>query len=147
MPHKDGNQGKAEESADRRVQSLELRKAGASYRAIGAKLGISEAQAHRDVMTSLEALRKLQNVEAAQVLTIELARLDDMQIAIATQVRQGNHGAIDRSLRIMERRARYLGLDAPTKQEHSGPNQGPITIAPLPVDYRAGLAALGPEAE
>ena len=44
----------------------------------------------------------------------ELARLDRMQVGLWPQVIKGNHGAIDRVLRIMERRARLLGLDAAT---------------------------------
>lgn len=115
MPRQHTNRGKAEEAAGRRIQALELRKAGVSYRAIGDRLGVSEAQAHRDVKAAMQALQKVQDTVAEDVRTMELARLDDMYFSIATQIRNGNHGAIDRGLRIMERRAKLLGLDAATR--------------------------------
>lgn len=108
--------GNKEQAAERRNHALELRKTGASYRTIGQKLGISHVQASNDVHTSLVALAKVQDGLADELRTMELARLDDMQLALATHVKQGNHGAIDRTLKIMERSAKYLGLDAPDRQ-------------------------------
>lgn len=96
------------EQAERRAQALELRKAGATYEQIGAKLGITNQAAHRLVSRGLAALGK----EAAEdVLALELSRLDGLLMAMWPQARRGNHGAVDRVLRIMERRARLLGLD------------------------------------
>lgn len=48
---------------------------------------------------------------------LELAKLDEMEIKVSSNARAGHEGAIDRALRIMERRAKILGLDAPAKQE------------------------------
>lgn len=95
------------------VQAFELRKSGASFRQIAEQLGYAdESGARKAVM----ALLKKQQVEAVEdYRKVELARLDAMLLAIAQQVRQGHLGAIDRALKIMERRARLLGLDAPTK--------------------------------
>lgn len=120
MGRQEAHKGQAEAAAARRIQALELRKAGVSYRAIGDKLGVSEAQAHRDVKAAMQALAKVQDTIAEDVRVMELARLDDMYFSIATQIRNGNHGAIDRGLRIMERRAKLLGLDAAVKNEQSG---------------------------
>ena len=112
--------GKIESAAARRNQALELRKAGASYRAIGEKLGVSHVMAFNYISQALGALAEVQAAAAADLRTIELLRLDDMQLALAKQVRAGSLGAIDRTLRIMERRSRYCGLDSPERQERSG---------------------------
>ena len=107
--------GKAEAAAERRVQALELRKAGASYRAIGSKLGTSEAQAHRDVAHELGRLAAEAHDLAADVRTLELERLDVLTLALWKDAKAGNQGAIDRVLKVMERRAKLMGIDAPTK--------------------------------
>lgn len=109
--------GAKEIAAERRVKSLELRKGGMSYRQIGAQLGISEAQAHRDVTRILASIAKLAEPDALQVRILEQQRLDALLEALWPQAQRGNHGAIDRVLRIMERRARLLGLDAPTRTD------------------------------
>ncbi len=49
-----------------------------------------------------------------------------MLLALWRRVQSGDDHAIDRALRIMERRARLLGLDAATKTEHTGKEGGPI---------------------
>lgn len=101
-------------AAERREQALLLRKAGYQYEAIGAKLGISKQAAHQLIQRTLRAtLRE----PAADLRTLEVERLDDLLRALYPQARKGNHGAIDRVLRIMERRAKLLGLDAPVRSE------------------------------
>src|SRR5262245_26206534 len=75
--------GTRETAAARRQQALELRKAGASYRAIGAQLNISEAQAHRDIKAALARLAELELASADELRTMELARLDRLTIEAA----------------------------------------------------------------
>jgi len=62
-------------------------------------------------------------------------RLDQMLLALGpmlrTNQREGrmaNLGAIDRALKIMERRAKLLGLDAPVRQEVTGADGGALEI-------------------
>ncbi len=105
--------GNRERAAVRRIRALELRQAGASYRQIGRQLQVSEAQAFRDVERALAALAKFQDTEAEKVRTLELARLDAMLIPMLRQAEKGSQGAVDRVLRIMERRAKMLGIDGP----------------------------------
>jgi hypothetical protein len=97
-------------SLERKLQALELRKAGASYRTIAERLGYASASgAHKAVASALKAtLRE----PAGEVRTLELERLDAALLAIWRRVQNGDDRAIDRLLRIMERRARMLGLDA-----------------------------------
>lgn len=111
------SQTRAVQSHDRKLKALELRKAGYSYHRIGEALGCTKSQAHRDVGA---ALKLTLQEPADDVRALEAERLDDLLRALWPDARNGNHGAIDRALRIMERRAKLLGLDAPTRTEHSG---------------------------
>lgn len=112
--------------AERAKQALGLRRAGASYEQIGAQLGITRSAA-RKVVT--KAIARIPRDDAEQVLQLELDRLDALLRGLWPQAVKGHGGAVDRVLRVMERRARLLGLDAPTKRELSGPAGGPISVA------------------
>lgn len=105
-------------AAERRRQALELRKAGATYDRIAQQLGFANrGGAYRAVET---ALREITAEPAQDVRQLELERLDALLLGLWPQARKGNQGAVDRVLRIMERRAKLLGLDAPTKAEVGG---------------------------
>lgn len=127
--------GKKEAAAERRITALELRKAGATYQAIGKKLGISEGQAHKDVAYMLNKLSEQERAVATDLRQLQLERLDTALFAIANQVRQGHLGAIDRMLKIEERRAKLLGLDAPAKVASEVKAEVAQTVAIAGVDY------------
>lgn len=97
---------------DKHRQALELRKAGASYEVIAEKLGYSHPSGAHKAVSS--ALQKTLREPADDLRNLELDRMDAMMLALWTQARQGNQGAVDRILRIMERRAKLMGLDAQT---------------------------------
>ncbi len=101
---------------EREQRALDLRKSGATYKYIGEALGISEMGAYKAVMRALGKLNAKIIEDAEPLRRLELERLDRMLAAIWAQVVNGNQGAVDRALRIAERRARLLGLDAPTRQ-------------------------------
>jgi len=104
------------QAKERQRQALELRKAGATYEDIASKLRYASATgAHKAVVRAMQAIIE---EPAQEVRKIEIERLDRMLLSVWGQVRDGNLGAIDRVLRIMERRARLLGLDAPTVAQH-----------------------------
>ena len=111
---------------DNQLKALTLRKAGVSYWGIAEALGYKDASgAWRAVKA---ALKKTLQEPADELRTLELSRLDDMLKAIAPHVAAGNLTAIDRALKIQERRARLLGLDAPVKQEHTGKDGNELII-------------------
>jgi hypothetical protein len=110
------------EAAERRARALELRKAGATYDQIATQLGFANrGGAYRAVAT---ALKEITAEPAEEVRALELERLDAMLLGLWPQARKGSNGAVDRVLRIMERRAKLLGLDQPTRfsvdAEHLG---------------------------
>lgn len=120
--------------ADRRLMALGLRRQGGSYRQIAGQLskqpGVSprynEAQAFKDVMAALQRLNDKMAEEAAAVRTLELERLDELFAVYYGKAKLGDYAALDRCLHLMDRRARYLGLDAPVRQELTGKDGGPI---------------------
>jgi predicted transcriptional regulator len=121
------NVGAAAKSSVRRIRTtektlkaLELRKRGMNYTQIGEKLGCARSTACRYVLSELENLADKCREEAVQVRDLELHRLDELYLVAYAEVEDGNIPAIDRCLRIMERRAKLLGLDAAEKVEHSG---------------------------
>ena len=103
--------GKREAAADRRVKALELRMRGEPYRAIGETLGVSEAQAHRDVHTALAALAKREQVLAEAHRAMEDARLDVALVGLWPKVAKGDVDAINAWVRVSESRRRLYGLD------------------------------------
>jgi hypothetical protein len=102
--------GSEESAKEKQYQALELRKAGASYRQIGAQLGVSDVQCHRYVKAALAQIQKLSLESAEEYRALELEKLDNYELRINKQVQNGNFGAIDRALRIIDQRAKLLGL-------------------------------------
>ena len=109
---------------ERQRQALELRKAGVDYRAIAERLGYrSVASAHEAVKT---ALRRTLQEPADELREMELSRLDQMLLGLWPKATKGDTWAVDRVLKIMERRASLLGLDARAKRELTGKDGAPL---------------------
>lgn len=123
--------------AERRSEAIKMRRDGVRYEDIAAALGYnSRGAAVQDVQ---RALATMVSEPAEELRALELQRLDAMwQAALEVLVREHitvSNGkvvtlngepikddgpvlnAIDRLLRIQERRAKLLGLDAPAKHE------------------------------
>ncbi|MBN8424999.1 helix-turn-helix domain-containing protein [Microbacterium esteraromaticum] len=96
------------ERATRRAEAFALRRNGVSTATIAQHLGVHP----RTVSTWIrEAIQAIPEEDVAAIRKMELERLDailapQMRLALA-----GDGLAVDRVLRIMERRARLLGLD------------------------------------
>lgn len=123
-----GKRGSHENAIERRAKALELRKSGMTYSAIGKALGVSICMAHKDVHHVIDQLAKEARETAEAVRDIELERLDAMLKALWPAVEEGDTSSISTALRVAERRARLLGLDAPVKQEVTGANGGPLSF-------------------
>jgi DNA-binding CsgD family transcriptional regulator len=115
------------ETAERDAEAARLRSRGLSYRAIAAELGIDVHTAHDAVQRALQAIRAEGAVEAR---TIELQRLDGLWEAVLAVLERATTEpgtesdtrlkAVATLLKVQERRARLLGLDAETKVSVSG---------------------------
>lgn len=121
---------KAISAVEKQRRALELRKAGATFEMIADTLGYKfPAAAHKAVTTALHNVIK---EPAEEVRDMEVARLDAALFAIWSQVKAGNHGAIDRFIKIQDRRAAYLGLDAPKAYDFGGDLTQTIRIVGVP---------------
>ena len=103
--------GQREDLSERRAQVMALRKAGGSIRAIAAQLGMPPTVVYEDLQHTLKELAAETMHDTREYRAMEMARLDDMLLVLSPQLKAGHLGAIDRALRISERRARLLGLD------------------------------------
>lgn len=128
-------------------KALQLRLQGFSYEQISAKLGLGRTTAYKCVMRALERLRAEVNELAADVRDMELQRLDEMFHGCYPEAKQGDKDAIASALKIMERRAKLLGIDVPTKSEISGPDGGAIEIEDARNQLAEALAKLAPGPE
>ena len=98
---------------ERQAAALKLRKSGLTYDDIAEQLGYSNrGAAFRAVMGAIE---RITDEPARELVRLECERLDALQAALWQKAVSGNEKAVDKVLRIMERRARLLGLDKPAK--------------------------------
>ncbi len=112
-------------ACDRERRALELRRAGHSYSEIGRKLGCGSS--HRDVTAYLDRVAEENAESARELVRLEVERLDALQAAVWDQAMAGQLGAVDRAVRIGERRAKLPGLER-EKVELSGSGGAPIEV-------------------
>lgn len=128
---------------DRETQAIALRKGGANFKQIGEAMGFTEQRAHALVTRVLKRMNEKLAETADEVRRMETERLDAMLLTwwtraiggkttagkiIAPDIRAG-----DMVLRIMARRAKLWGLDAPEKLELAGKDGNPIQLAREPM--------------
>lgn len=102
------------ESRERHARWVEMRKRGMSYMAIAAVEGVQDSTVHEAVTRRIAEMIPRENVEAVRAL--ELARLDEQYERVHAVVEQESDPAMEAVLlKVSERRAKLLGLDAPTK--------------------------------
>lgn len=92
----------------RQAAALRLHEAGLTVREVAERLSLSVGGAHKAI-TRASAARK--HEIANRVLDLELDRLDRLQVRHFAAAVGGDTRAADTVLRIMSRRAKYLGLD------------------------------------
>lgn len=150
-------------AAERRNRALQLRLAGATFQQIAdtklepgsdRTLYKNRQRAHEAVMVALTEQAKDTAGKGAELKALELARLDSMQVGLwpatrptkrvtcdecgHTMWREVDKDAIDRVLKIMAQRSRYLGLDA-TRGENDGASVGESLIANLMTAIAEGV--------
>lgn len=93
--------------AKRRAVVLDLRTQGLDFRTIARHVGTSAATAYRDAS---ESIAQITREPAHELLTLELLRLDEMQKGFYAAACEGNISATNMCLRILDQRAKLLGL-------------------------------------
>lgn len=98
---------------DKRWKALQLRHAGATYRQIGESLGVSAPTAQDYVQWALDQVIE---EPAADVLALELQRLDTLQMSWWAKA-QNDTKAAELVMKIMATRQRLLGIDKPKEAD------------------------------
>jgi hypothetical protein len=93
-------------AARRRAEALDLRIQGHPYSVIGRHLGVSTAQAARDIET---ALAEITLEPARELLKLELRRCDELMSAHYATALNGDATSTNTVLRIMAHRAMLMG--------------------------------------
>ncbi len=101
---------------------LLLRKAGLPFSKISEQLGISKGHACKVAKAALAEFRVQASEDAADLMALSVARLDHLLTTLWPKATAGNLGAVDRVLKVEERRCRLLGLEAPTKIAPTDPS-------------------------
>jgi len=114
---------------EREHEALALRRSGKTYDLISQQLGITPQGAHKAVVRALGKLNAQVVEGAEQLRSLEVQRLDALFDQMYAQAARGNQGAVDRCIRIMERRAKLLGLDLPIDQ-HEDTTTRPVYKLP-----------------
>lgn len=105
------------EIAERRALALELRRQKKTFIEIGELLGVHPSSARRIVWEAISNLGENAQENAAKMRDQEVADLGVLEETLMERAAEGNMDAMDRVLKIKERRAKLMGLDAPAKTE------------------------------
>lgn len=105
--------------ADIRAECMRLRRDGKSYRKIAAALGIDPHTAWDHVQAELRDIRERTREDTDAVRDIEIQRIDEAMDALGSGIRAGDVPSVMAMVKLQERRAKLLGLDAPTKVERT----------------------------
>lgn len=134
-PKNKQNVPKKHEMAVRSKRVLQMKLAGATYPEIAEAMGISLSTAHGDVQ---RALKDIPRDEAAQMRQEESLSLDRMKRELWAEAMDRDVSIIqrlplfDRLLKLSDRRAKLLGIDAPQSVE----------VSSLDLDLDKAIAAL-----
>ena len=120
----------------RAARALELRMEGMKFDDIATELGYNSKQAAFDAVS--RELKAITREPAEEVLRLDLERLDRMWGIHYLNAQAGDAMALSSCMRIMERRARLLGLDAPAKNEVTGKDGAPIAPPVFNISFENG---------
>lgn len=113
-------------SAQRELEALRLRAMGHSFDEIGAALGITRQGATKAYDRGMAGLKAETKAAAEHALEMELLRCDLLQKGLMPAAAAGETQSALAALKVMDRRAKYLGLDAPSKSEITGKDGEPL---------------------
>lgn len=103
--------------ADLTQKVLDLRRKGYTHREIAVELRITRRQVSKVLDDAYAAVARECKESAEQQVRLQMDRLEWMLKSLNERIEGGHVGSVEAALRILERQAKLLGLDAPTKQE------------------------------
>ncbi len=96
----------------KQAEALRLRVGGADFPSIAKYLSVSLGSAYNYVTRGIAEMTEDAPEHADQIKQMELIRLDKMLLGVQKLAFAGDEKAIQTVLKIMDRRAKYLSLDA-----------------------------------
>lgn len=100
-------------SLERAYQAMELRKAGASYLAIGKQMDLSVEGARKCVMRAMADMRKKASEKAEDHILLQMHRLDQIILSMWKGMQKGDVASASLIKDVEKRRSELLGLDKP----------------------------------
>jgi len=101
------------ELVDKEIKVLELRRAGLTWQRIAEETGYAD---HTGAYAAYKrAIKRTMQQPADELREAELDRIDRLQLALWPKAMKGDNASVNTIVRLMERRARLLGLDLPIK--------------------------------
>ena len=103
------------EQIDRELKVLELRRMGYTWQKIADSVGYAD---HTGAYAAYKrAMKRTLQQPADELRSQEIDRIDNLQLILWDQAVTGDVKAIMAIIKLMERRAKLLGLDAPVRIE------------------------------
>lgn len=103
---------------ERQAKAVALRLAGLDFQSIADQLGYSSrTTAGNDVRNAISARVQDGTRSIDELREVELMRLDRLQAAAWAKALTGDQKMIELSMKIIDRRCKLLGLDAPAQVE------------------------------
>ena len=113
-----GKIGAREKHSQYAAEALALRIAGGTYKQIGERLHIHASNAYRAVQEELASLDAIKAERAERLRDLEVERCERLVLGLWTNATRGDDKSVHAVLRVMERKAKLLGIDAPTQVEN-----------------------------
>lgn len=112
--------GKANQiiARERETKALSLAKAGVPYEKIAAEIGVNSASSAWKCVQ--RALNRSIQPDADEFRKLQMERLNAYRMGIWPRVQKGEPRAIEVAIKIEEREAKLLGIDATQQIEHTG---------------------------
>lgn len=108
-------------------RAVELRIGGANLLEIARAVGVSKTSAHRYLKEALAELKALTAEAAEEVRDLDLERMDGIWRELWPK--RADPRVADTLIRLLERRAKLLGLDAPEQIRLGGVHGAPVGVA------------------
>lgn len=96
----------------RRVRVMRMFNSGMTRTAIADRVGVSASTVRKDIDAML---REYLTVPTEQYVARQLSQIEDLRRAVYANALQGDLDSFDRAVRLMDREAKLLGLDAPAR--------------------------------
>jgi len=115
---------------EKAAEALRLRKAGCGFDEIAQRAGYNSRQSAHNAVC--RAIREILREPVEELVALDVERLDQLWQANFPAALEGDAQALAGCLRIMERRAKLLGLDAAAQKEtQEAPAPTAVMLVPV----------------